>query len=103
MPLRQPEGTIILDAAKLKFPFVLRRWRAGDWMIPLGMKGKKKISDLFTDLKYGHVQKERAVILVDMTGELAEQQHVAAVAGVRVDERYKVTENTETIIRITIS
>jgi hypothetical protein len=38
-----------------------------------------------------------------MTGELAEQQHVAAVAGVRVDERYKVTENTETIIRITIS
>ena len=103
MPLRQPEGTIILDAAKLKFPFVLRKWRAGDWMIPLGMKGKKKISDLFTDLKYGHVQKERAVILVDMTGELAEQQHVAAVAGVRVDERYKVTENTETIIRITIS
>ena len=103
MPLKQPEGTIILDAAKLKFPFVLRKWRAGDWMIPLGMKGKKKISDLFTDLKYGHTQKECAVILVDMTGDLAEQQHVAGVAGVRIDDRYKVTDNTETIIRITIS
>ena len=102
MPLKQPEGTIVLDAAKLKFPFVLRKWRAGDWMIPLGMKGKKKISDLFTDLKYGHTQKESAVILVDMTGDFAEQQHVAGVAGVRIDDRYKVTDTTETIIRITI-
>ena len=103
MPLKQPEGTIILDAAKFKFPFVLRKWRAGDWMIPLGMKGKKKISDLFTDLKYSHIQKERAVILVDMAGDFAEHQHVAGVAGVRIDGRYKVTENTETILRITIS
>ena len=103
MPLKQPEGTVVIDAAKLKFPFVLRKWRSGDWMIPLGMKGKKKISDLFTDLKYGHVQKDRAVILVDMAGDLAERQHVAGVAGVRIDDRYKVTDNTETIIRITIS
>ena len=103
MPLKQPEGTIILDAAKLKFPFVLRKWRAGDWMIPLGMRGKKKISDLFTDLKYSHAQKDRAVILVDVTGDLAEQQHIAGVAGVRMDDRYKVTDKTETILRITIS
>ena len=103
MPLMQPEGAIILDAAKLRFPFVLRGWRSGDWMIPLGMKGKKKISDLFTDLKYSQLQKERAVILVDMAGDFAEQQHVAGVAGVRIDDRYKVTDNTETIIRITIS
>ena len=103
MSLRQPEGTMILDAAKLRFPFVLRKWRSGDWMIPFGMKGKKKISDLFTDLKYSHIQKERAVILVDMMGDFAEQQHVAGVAGVRIDDRYKVTDNTETILRITIS
>ena len=103
MSLKQPEGTVILDAAKLKFPFVLRKWRSGDWLVPLGMKGKKKISDLFTDLKFSHMQKERTVIIVDLAGDLAEQQHVAGVAGVRIDDRYKVTENTETIIRITIS
>jgi tRNA(Ile)-lysidine synthase len=103
MPLKQPEGTIIIDAAKLKFPFVLRKWRTGDWLNPLGMKGKKKISDLFTDLKYSHLQKDRAVILVDMSGDLAEQQHVAAVAGVRIDDHYRVTDKTKTIIRITIS
>ena len=103
MPLKQPEGTIVIDAAKLKFPFVLRKWRTGDWLNPLGMKGKKKISDLFTDLKYSHLQKDRAVILVDMSGDLAEQQHVAAVAGVRIDDHYRVTDKTKTIIRITIS
>ena len=103
MPLRQPEGTVILDASKLCFPFVLRKWRSGDWIVPLGMRGKKKISDLFTDLKYSHIDKARAVIVVDCAGDLAEQQHVAGVAGVRIDDRYKVSDNTETIIKITIS
>ena len=103
MPLRQPEGTVILDASKLRFPFVLRKWRTGDWMVPFGMRGKKKISDLFTDLKYGHMDKDRAVIIVDCADDLAEKQHVAGVAGVRIDDRYKVSYNTETIIRITIS
>ena len=103
MPLRQPEGSVILDASKLRFPFVLRKWRSGDWMVPFGMRGKKKISDLFTDLKYGHMDKERAVIIVDCADDLAEKQHVAGVAGVRIDDRYKVSDNTETIIRITIS
>ena len=103
MPLRQPAGTVILDASKLCFPFVLRKWRSGDWIVPLGMRGKKKISDLFTDLKYSHIDKARAVIVVDCAGDLAEQQHVAGVAGVRIDDRYKVSDNTETIIRITIS
>ena len=103
MPLRQPEGTVILDASKLRFPFVLRKWRTGDWMVPFGMRGKKKISDLFTDLKYGHMDKERAIIIVDCADDLAEKQHVAGVVGVRIDDRYKVSYNTETIIRITIS
>ena len=72
-------------------------------MVPLGMRGKKKVSDLFTDLKYSHMDKDRAVIIVDCAGDLAEKQHVAGLAGVRIDDRYKVSDNTETIIRITIS
>jgi tRNA(Ile)-lysidine synthase len=103
MPLKQPDGTLIFDADKLKFPFVCRKWRAGDWMIPLGMKGKKKLSDLFNDLKYGHWAKEAALVIVDCRGDLAEQQHVAAVLPVRIDDRYKVTEDTTRIIRIRIT
>ena len=102
MPLQQPAGTLIFDADKLKFPFVCRGWRNGDWMIPLGMKGKKKLSDMFTDLKYSYQDKENALVLVDCTGDRAEKQHVAALLGVRMDDHYKVSDRTTSIIRITL-
>lgn len=101
MPLRQPAGTLVLDADALRFPFVCRRWRQGDWLIPLGMRGKKKVSDLFADLKFNSLQKDSAVILVDTSTEgLAEQQHIAALLGHRIDDRYKVTSTTRTVIVI---
>jgi tRNA(Ile)-lysidine synthase len=103
MPLKQPADTLIFDAEKLKFPFVCRKWRQGDWMIPLGMKGKKKLSDLFADLKYGHFQKEEAMVIVDLKGDLAQQQHVAAVLPVRIDDLYKVTKDTKQVIRIKVT
>ena len=102
MPLQQPAGTLIFDAGKLKFPFVCRKWRKGDWMIPFGMRGRKKISDLFADLKYDALEKESALMIVDCRGEMAEKQHVAAVMGVRSDDAYKVDESTASVIRITI-
>ena len=102
MPLQQPAGTLIFDADRLKFPFVCRGWRNGDWMIPLGMKGKKKLSDMFTDLKYSYQDKENALVLVDCTGDRAEKQHVAALLGVRIDDHYKVSDRTTSIIRITL-
>ena len=102
MPLQQPAGTLIFDADKLRFPFVCRKWRKGDWMIPFGMRGRKKISDLFADLKYDALEKESALMIVDCRGEMAEKQHVAAVMGVRSDDAYKVNKSTASVIRITI-
>ena len=103
MPLKQPAGTVIFDADALRLPFVCRRWRQGDWLIPLGMRGKKKVSDLFADLKYDTLQKDASIILVDThTPDLAQQQHIAALLGARIDDRYKVTSSTRTILRITI-
>ena len=103
MPLKQPHGVVILDADKLKFPFVCRRWRQGDWFIPIGMRGKKKVSDLFADLKYETSDKESAVMIVDtQTQNLAQQQHIAGLLGVRIDDRYKVTPDTRLIIRCLI-
>ena len=103
MSLKQPSGTLILDADTLQFPFVCRRWRQGDWLIPLGMRGKKKVSDLFADLKFNNFQKDAAVILVDTRSEgLAEQQHIAGLLGHRIDDRYKVTPSTRTILRLTL-
>jgi tRNA(Ile)-lysidine synthase len=103
MPLKQPEGTLVLDAERLKFPFVLRGWRDGDWLVPLGMRGKKKVSDLFADLKYDSLMKTSAVMIADVQTEgMAESGHIAGVAGVRIDDRYKVRPSTHSAVRITI-
>ena len=103
MPLKQPDGVLIFDAAKLKFPFVLRGWRDGDWLIPLGMKGKKKVSDLFADLKYDSSMKASAVMISDVLTEgMADSRHIAGVAGVRIDDRYKVSSSTRSVIRISV-
>ena len=102
MPLKQPQGTLIMDAGRLRFPFACRRWLTGDWMVPMGMRGKKKLSDLFTDLKYTRIEKAAALAIVDCTPENSERQRVAGVLGVRIDDRFKVTENTRSVIRITL-
>ena len=104
MPLKQPHGTLILDADRLHIPFVCRKWRQGDWFNPLGMRGKKKVSDMFADLKYDAFAKDSAIMIVDTQSEdLAEQQHLAGILGVRIDNRYKITSSTKTILRLSTS
>ena len=103
LSLKQPQGTLIFDSERLRFPFVCRRWRMGDWLVPLGMRGKKKVSDIFTDLKYNALEKDSAIILIDTCTEgLAEQQHIAGLLGLRMDDSYKVTPSTRTILKISI-
>ena len=96
MPLKQPEGVQIFDASKLEFPIVFRRWSIGDWLIPLGMRGKRKVSDIFSDMKYDSAAKNNAIVMTDGTG----CQRIAALLWVRMDSRYKVDAQTDTIIRI---
>ena len=100
MKLKQPAGTLICDTAALPFPFILRGWRAGDWMRPFGMGGRaKKLSDLFTDAKYSLSEKEAAVIVESPT---LEEGRVAAVAGLRMDEALRVAKGSGKIVRITL-
>ena len=84
-----------LDYAKLQFPLVLRKWRPGDEFRPFGMKGRKKLSDLFTDMKFSAKQKEATWILCS-GGD------IAWVAGCRIDDRFRVTKATVEVLRITL-
>lgn len=43
----------------LPFPFTIRHWQPGDWMRPLGMRGRKKLSDMFVDLKLDILEKKK--------------------------------------------
>ena len=57
-----------LDASKVLFPLTVRRVEEGDWMQPYGMKGRKLLSDLMTDLKMSAFEKRRQLVVVDAKG-----------------------------------
>ena len=94
--VRTVPGETKFDTAKIPFPFTVRHWRSGDWMRPLGMKGRKKLSDMFVDLKFSLPEKEIALVIAD------EGSHVLALIGHRIDDSVKVTEESTsvTVIRI---
>lgn len=94
--LKQPEGLLIMDADKLAFPLRFRRWKKGDWMVPFGMKGRKKLSDIFSDLHFSIPQKTSAIVLEHPS----DPDRIAAIAGVRIDDSVKVTPETSRVLRL---
>lgn len=58
------EGIAAFSSEALTLPFLLRGWRNGDWMRPVGLNGKKKLSDIFTGLKMSIEEKSRALVIV---------------------------------------
>ncbi|MCX7744866.1 MAG: tRNA lysidine(34) synthetase TilS [Flavobacteriales bacterium] len=75
--------TAFFHPEKLTFPLLVRPWHPGDKIQPLGMKGKKKISDLATDKKYSLLEKEK-IWVVESGGE------IIWVPGLCIADRVKV-------------
>ncbi len=80
-----------LDMDKLTFPLTLRSWRSGDYFYPLGMNGRKKISDFFVEHKVPRYRKKNIGILENGNGD------IIWVAGMRLDDRYKITGKTKKV------
>lgn len=89
------EAKEILDLDKLIFPLKLRKLKEGDFFYPLGMNGRKKlISKFFKDLKLSKVEKEESWLLVD------EKDRIVWVVNYRLDERFKIEENSKNFLNI---
>ena len=86
-----------LDYDKLSFPLQLRKWRAGDRFQPLGMRGSKLLSDFFVDQKMTTRQKEACHVLTTA------DNRIVWVVGRRVDDRFKVTAETKTVMLIRLA
>ncbi len=82
-----------LDRDKLTFPLKIRSWQSGDVFKPLGMSGHKKVSDLLVDLKMPILLKSSVRILLT-------DDEVCWVVGIRIDDRFKITEHTRHIVKL---
>lgn len=89
--LDRNDSTAAIDSSRIQFPITWRKWKAGDWFIPLGMKNRKKISNFLIDQKVSVAEKE-SVSVLESAGE------IMWVVGHRIDDRFKVTESTGHVV-----
>ena len=86
-----------LDAANVRFPLTVRRVEEGDWMQPYGMKGRKLLSDLMTDLKMTAFEKRRQLVVVD------NQDVIVWLVGLRTSQRTAVSGTTDSVLEVIFS
>ena len=85
---------IWIDADKVELPLSVRLIKEGDRMIPLGMKGSKLISDMLTDTKVSYFDRQRQYVLLN------NDLQIIWLLGRRIDDRYKITSSTKTVLKI---
>ncbi len=76
--------------------FVVRTWKNGDSFIPFGMNSYKKISDFLTEQKCSAIDKKNQLLLLN-------RNNIVYVIGLRIDNRYKITNKTQKVLKIWIN
>ena len=93
--MKTKKSVALLDAGQLVFPLKIRRWQPGDWLIPLGMKGKKKLSDFMID--------EKIPLNLKMDVQVVTcQENIVWVVGHRLDDRFKIQHSTQSVLEISV-
>ncbi|WP_338025784.1 tRNA lysidine(34) synthetase TilS [Clostridium rhizosphaerae] len=80
---------------KLKEKITVRNRKEGDRFSPFGMKGNKKLKDLFIDLKVPKEERDNIPLICF-------DDEIAWISGYRISENYKVDKNTKNILEIKI-
>ncbi len=84
-----------ISADELENKFDIRKWKAGDKFIPLGMKDYKNVSDFLIDEKISaHLKKDQLILL--------NRNQIVWIIGLRIDNRFKIKEKTKKVIELWI-
>ena len=89
------KDVISVDYDLIKGSLVARNRRLGDSMIPCGMKGTKKIKDIFIDLKIPKEERDSKLIIAD-------DENIIWLEGYRINDKYKVSAATKKILNISM-
>jgi len=84
---------LLVSADTLIPPVVLRGIQKGDRFRPYGMKGQKKVGDFLTDRKIPGYLRDEIPVIADSKG-------IVCLAGIEIDNRFKVTEKTRKVLEI---
>lgn len=90
-PFSRDRNTAYFDYDTLQFPLQLRHPQPGDWFVPFGMTGRKKVSDYFTDRKFSLPAKESQWLLCS-AGQ------IIWIVGERSDNRFRITRETKNML-----
>lgn len=93
--IKHKHNTVYLDAECIKGGLSIRNRRDGDAMIPFGMKGKKKLKDIFIDNKVPRYKRNEKLILAD-------DENILWIEDFRINELYKITKNSKKYLKIQI-
>lgn len=77
-----------LDADKVTLPLTVRKWQVGDKFTPLGMKGKKNVSDYLTDRKFTLFQKGHQYVA-------CQGDKIVWLIGERIDNAYRIDADSK--------
>ena len=81
--------TAVFDYDKINFPIYVRFKKNGDYFVPFGMKGKKKLKDFFTDEKVPLELRDKIPLLIDSSNK------ILWITGYRISDHVKVTDSTK--------
>lgn len=84
---------VLVDVDRIEWPINVRPWQNGDWFVPLGMTGRKKLQDFFVDSKVPRRHRSSIPIFSDRV-------KVVAIGDLRIDERVKVSDRTKRVALI---
>jgi len=87
-----PPTTALMDLAAVSFPLTVRSPKEGDRFRPLGMSGSQKVKTFFINLKVPRSKRRRCPLLLSGS-------RIIWVAGYRIDDSAKVTEDTKRVLK----